>query len=213
MVTDAPGALRKLMLPIVAVHPEVAKSFLFGLTGQFNAPAEADFGGQGAVFVHFDATGGSDAALRSSLAIADGFVVLLRHLDAASLEAARTRLEQLGAQASLPRAYVVARAAVEREVKIGCPACAQKLRVEHAEAGRTARCPRCEFTFKIPTAELVLRTGLALDAGVPVTAAILGQPDSCRAAVQPLLDLIRRAAAAPKPLADLSGKQLISLPV
>jgi hypothetical protein len=217
MVSEAGPTTRKLMLPLLAVHPEVAKSFLFGLTGQFTAPAEADFNGQGVVFVHFAPAAGNEAALRSSLAIADGLVVLLRHLDAASLETARARLAELSAS-NLPRVFVVARAAVEHELKIGCPACAQKLRVEHAEAGRTARCPRCEFTFRIPRAEALLRSGLTLAAEVPVSAAILGQPESCRAAVQPLLELLRRArpaSGAGAPAADppaSAARQLCPLP-
>jgi hypothetical protein len=217
MVTDAPAAVRKLMLPILAVHPEVAKSFLFGLTGQFAAPAEADIDGQPAVFVHFDQAGGGEAALLSSVAIADGLILLLRHLDADALQATQKLLARLPVAAT-PRIFVVARAAVETEIKMGCPACAQKLRVEVAEAGRTARCPRCEFTFKIPSPEAVLRTGLSLDKSVPVTTAILGQSESCQAAVRPLLELARRshpAPAAPRVSgagADLAGTRLVPLP-
>ena len=195
MVTDALAPARKLMIPLVAVHPEVAKSFLFGLTGQFTAPAEADLDGQPAVFVYFDRAGGGEAAMLSSLAIADGVIVLLRHVDPDSLQATRKILASLPA-ANLPRLFVVARAAVETEIKMGCPACAQKLRVECAEAGRSARCPRCEFTFRIPSAEAVLRTGLPLDAGVPVRTAILGHSESCRAAVHPLVAQIRPEARA-----------------
>lgn len=199
MVTDAVAPVRKLMLPILAVQPEVAKSFLFGLTGQFTAPAETEIQGQPLVFVHFDPAGGGEAALLACLAIADGLVVLLRHLDTESLENARRLLARAPEVAALPRIFVVVRAAVETELKLGCPACAQKLRVDTAETGRTARCPRCEFTFRIPAPAAVLRAGLPLDGHIPVTTAVLGQGASCRSAVQPLLGVIGRGRADVRP--------------
>ena len=201
MAIDAIPGPRKLVVPIAAVHREVVKSFLLGLCGSMDEPAEGEWEGQRIMLPVFDTQGRGDTALASGLSIADGLILLIRHLDAESIERARETLAAAPPPDRLPRVLVIGRAEMEREYKAACPACAQKMLLNDADAGRGARCPRCEYRFRILEPAAYLRAALNVGAATPVYLAALGQPAGCRACLGPLLRAARPAPPAVSPVA------------
>ncbi len=136
----------------------------------------------------------SPDAVDSSLASADGILLLIRHLDSNSLDQAKALLGKLPNAATH---IAICRAETDVEFKMSCPSCRQKLWIRDADVGRNGRCPHCKIAFVLPSPEDHLRSVFEWPNSDPLLRIIMDRPVSCRDALEVLANTIvaRRAAA------------------
>lgn len=125
--------------------------------------------------------------------MADALVLLTRFLDRDSLDEVRQLFARMPAHGKQPLSVLYVRNEGEREFKMSCPACSQKLWVRDREAGHTGRCPNCERKFKTPSQAELLTTQLMLLSSISVVKVVQRNAASCRG---PLLGLIDRLQSA-----------------
>lgn len=118
---------------------------------------------------------------------ADVLVLLIRHMDSASIHSIRIRYARLGGDRRVPLGIFILREEQEQEFKIGCNACGQKLWMNENDIGKKGRCPNCRTPFLIPTPSEYLRERLILPDAVPVLNVSLGNVMLCRGALTNLL--------------------------
>jgi hypothetical protein len=118
---------------------------------------------------------------------ADAFVLLVHFLDQASIGVARRLYHRLRVVRPVPMGVFLFRAADERQFKISCPECGQKLWVLESEVGRRGRCVNCRHPIGIRTPSEFLREMLSLPDSVPVLNVVKGDGPICRGALSNLL--------------------------
>lgn len=120
------------------------------------------------------------------IAKADSLVVLVRFMDAISMEKVRSIFQKLDVEHSTPLSIVIVREPGEAEFKIACPECGQKLWVRDADAGKTGRCPNCKRQLRLMLQHEHLRQILELPEEVPVHYVEKDDPQSLKEAMMRL---------------------------
>ncbi len=84
---------------------------------------------------------------------ADRIIALLRHMDLISIAEIKKIIEQLETKAGGKYAVVLFKNSGEKEYKVSCIECGQKIMVPDGQVGAKARCPKCKKTFDIMSRE------------------------------------------------------------
>lgn len=110
---------------------------------------------------------------------ADICIMLVRHLDAGSLDRLRDMVRRLPSIAMQNLQVTICRKPGENEYKISCSKCHQNLVVSDALTFLRVRCPQCHDVFTVPAQTDVLRNGLVLNASRHVRKITIGDSHSC----------------------------------
>ncbi len=86
-----------------------------------------------------------DAAIEDS----DKFIALIQHMDLISIGRLRDIIEKLEAKSKDKYAVLLYKKAGEKEYKISCIECGQKIWIPDEGTGAKARCPKCRKSFEI----------------------------------------------------------------
>ncbi len=190
MSPTASSEPRALSVPVLSVEPGLGVEFIRGVLGD---PAAGDAGEL--TFEHYhvrlkatDDDPGMETAWAAQLAQADAVALVVHYLDGASLQHVHRRFHgALKARPGLPVGLFLFRQDGEREFKLSCAECGQKLWVREADIGKRGRCPHCRHPLMIPTPSEYLRERLSLPDATPVLNVIKGDVSLCRGALANLL--------------------------
>lgn len=114
---------------------------------------------------------------------AEVLVLLVRFLDAMSLEKLKVIRAGLSDISSKPMAVFLFREEGEIDFKMSCPACGQKLWVRDTDENKKGRCPNCKEAFRLPSQAAQVKSTLTLPDSVPITRVMRGSMSSCRNAL------------------------------
>lgn len=122
------------------------------------------------------------------VADADALVILARHLDMLSMDQLKGIYRSLPLDTSIPPlAFFLVRDAGEKDFKMSCLDCGQKLWVRDYDVGKTGRCPSCRQAFHIAAQSDYLRRQLALPDNLPVEQVELGDNPTAMDALERLI--------------------------
>ncbi|HBA85745.1 MAG TPA: hypothetical protein DCZ95_16810 [Verrucomicrobia bacterium] len=178
----------KVNVLILSVHQELGETFLqsvcagaAGTSGETiieNRPIRVEvLAGDSRLNPSWDET------IRKSDAVA----LLVRFMDAVSMEKIRAIYRRLPGEKTPPIAVYLFREEGEIDFKVSCPSCGQKLWVRDSDVNKRGRCPNCKKAFKLPSQAGHLKSQLMLPDAVPATTVVRGNSSSCRGAVASLL--------------------------
>lgn len=184
-----PERYRRVEVPVVCIAREHGQRFIQSIVSQPEplAEAEVEYEQMMIRLSTFDADPEKTPQWDEAIQRAHALVLLVRHMDAQSIQALSTRYVRIDKNRTVPLGVFIVRAEGEKEFKISCADCRQKLWVEEAAIGKRGRCPTCKKMFLIPTQTEYLREKLALPDAVPVLKVIEGNADLCRGALSNLL--------------------------
>ncbi len=117
----------------------------------------------------------------------DFCLLLVRFLDALTLDSIRDLIRMLPSNASHNLHVFICRQDGETEYKISCSKCGQKLLVRDAMAMRRARCPHCQDFFQVPGQVDLVRSELLMATNRMVRKVVLGDPISCQQALEAVI--------------------------
>lgn len=179
---------RRLFIPVLAAEPGIADAFVRAVLGAAEETSgEVDFGHHHA-FLEAIPPGDTElAGARVKYQQADAIVWLVHFMDGRSLEDARVLLERVAASCTAPMGVFIFRPEAERQFKISCHECGQKLWVMEHEVGMRGRCVNCRRPMMIPTPSEHLRATLRLRDSVPVLNVVRSDASLCRGALANLL--------------------------
>ncbi|MCF7837288.1 MAG: hypothetical protein K9N49_01535, partial [Candidatus Marinimicrobia bacterium] len=103
-------------------------------------------------------------------------VILVRHLDLASLDKIKAIYRRLPQETIRPLSIGLFREEGELDFKMSCPACGQKLWVRDSDVGKQGRCPKCKWAFALPSQAAHVKTHLTLPETVPVISVLKSSP-------------------------------------
>jgi len=181
-------ARRKYFVPVLSAEAELAERFVGSVLGSPNDGEGILDLGDYQIFM--EAVPRAAAVLPGAavkLGQADGCVLLVQHLDVASMDDARALLDQVNVAPSSPLGVFIYRAEADRRFKISCPECGQKLQVMEREIGMRGRCVNCKRPMKVPTPSEHVRRILRLPDAVPVLNVVHGSASLCCGALENLL--------------------------
>ena len=190
MPSIAPNETRALFVPVLSVDPELGMEFIRGVLGD---PAADGVGELKFEHYHVRLRATADdpeaqADWAAHLAEADAAALVVHYLDGASLQGIHRRFHgALRARPDLPVGLFLFRQEGEREFKLSCGECGQKLWVREADIGKRGRCAHCRHPLIIPTPSEYLRERLSLPDAAPVLNVIKGDISLCRGALANLL--------------------------
>jgi len=122
------------------------------------------------------------------VADADALVILARYLDVLSMDHMKGIYRSLPLDSSIPPlAFFLVREAGEKDFKMSCLECGQKLWVRDYDIGKTGRCPSCKQAFQIPAQSDYLRRQLALPDNLPVEVVEMGDNPTSEDALERLV--------------------------
>lgn len=124
-----------------------------------------------------------NAAWSARIQTADVLVMLVRFLDALSLDRIKYIRNHLPDAPPIPMAVLLFREEGEIDFKMSCPACGQKLWVRDTDEDKRGRCPNCKKAFRLPSQAQHVKAELSLPDAVPVTRVVRGNASSCRNAL------------------------------
>ncbi len=172
-------------MPVIGGEP--------GLSPAFVESARASSGDTISILKHhvhleaIEGTGLDAEAAAAPLKRADAFVLLCHFLDQASLQGVRQLYHRLKAIRDVPLGLFILRNPDEKQFKISCPQCGQKLWVSEEEIGMRGRCVNCRHGWTIEAPAESIRHGLRLPDSVPVLNVTRGNAAGCRGALANLL--------------------------
>ena len=109
---------------------------------------------------------------------ADLVIGLVRHVDLVSLQTLEQIFQKIPSGLMLPTGFFLYRKESEKDFKMSCPYCGQKLWVCDTDQDKRGRCPNCKKGFTLPQQEAHLSQSLGLRSSVPVRKIIQGDPAS-----------------------------------
>ena len=173
---------------VISVQPDLITPFIISAAGGTGGSAKATLKGVADVYlepiVEADLQGEST---QSRLRECDFCLLLVKFLDALTLDAIRDLLRQLPANAAHNLHVFICRDAGEVEYKISCSKCGQKLLVRDAMAMRRARCPHCQDFFQVPGQVDLVRAELLMATNRLVRKVVLGDQASCLQALEAVI--------------------------
>lgn len=118
---------------------------------------------------------------------ADMILGLVHFVDVVSLTVLNELLKQSVGSTRLPTAVLVYRKENEKDFKMSCPFCGQKIWVRDADQDKRGRCPNCHKGFTLPEQEEHVTGVLQLAKEIPVQRVVRGNPSSFSAPLKQLL--------------------------
>ncbi len=178
----------KVNVLVLSIHQELGETFL-----QSVCAGASGMAGDTVIEsrpVHVEILAG-DSRLNPSwddtIRKADAVALLVRFLDAVSMDKIRAIYRRLPSERSLPIAVYLFREEGEIDFKVSCPACGQKLWVRDTDVNKRGRCPNCKKAFKLPSQSGHLKSQLMLPDAVPAITVVRGNSASCRGSIASLL--------------------------
>lgn len=184
-ILPLPSTLQILLL---CLHDDLGRAFLKTVCPR-PAGLEGDLQVEG-LPVHLRVLAGEPRGVpgwEETVREADGVVVLLRFLDVVAMDRLRSLYRRLPADRSSPLLMLLFREEGERDFKVSCPACGQKLWIRDEDVGKRGRCPNCTKAFRLPSQAGFLRTQLMLSDAVQILTVISGRVAACRGALANLV--------------------------
>lgn len=179
---------RKLFIPVLSAEPGIAESFVRAVLGEVDATSgEVDFGQHHAFLEAVPPDSADLAGSKLKYQQADALVWLVHFMDGRALDDARVLLGRVSVACAAPMGVFIFRPEAERQFKISCPECGQKLWVMEHEVGMRGRCVNCRRPMMIPTPSEHLRATLRLRDSVPVLNVVRSDASLCRGALANLL--------------------------
>lgn len=184
---------------VISAQPDLVGTFIESVGGSKGGSAKATLKGLADVYLE----GVSEGDLKTESGAArlretDFCLLLVRFLDALTLDAIRDLMRMLPSNAAHNLHVFICRNAGEMEYKISCSKCGQKLLVKDAMAMRRARCPHCQDFFQVPGQVDLVRAELLMPTNRMVRKVILGDLASCQQALEAVIGHHAMRAAAAK---------------
>jgi hypothetical protein len=173
---------------VVSAQPELIEPFVTAVTGGYGSAGKVTL--RGITDVCLEPMRHEDLSSESTRARArdqDFCILLARFLDSDTLERMRDVIRQLPHQSVQNLHVTICRNAGETEYKISCTKCNQRLLVRDAFAFRRVHCPRCSEMFMVRGEADLIRGELLLNATRMVRKVVLGDPVSCREALEGMI--------------------------
>lgn len=150
---------------VISAQPELPGSFITSVCGGSGGSAKATLRGIADVYLEpFAPDVLTQEGTQSRLREMDFCLLLVKFLDALTLDAIRDLIRALPSNASHSLHVLICRQSGESEYKISCTKCGQKLMVRDAMAMRRARCPHCQDFFQVPGQADLVRAELLVPA-------------------------------------------------
>ncbi len=196
---------RRCFVPVLAVEPEIAGRFVRGLLPTSEPGGVVDIGAHHVFLEALTVLTPEDLGWKARLRQADASVVLVHFLDQRLLEAA-SRLLREATMVGVPSAVFIYRAESERQFKISCDHCGQKLWVLEEEIGRRGRCAACRQPIRISSPAERVRARMQVPDSVPVLNVVEQNAALCRGA---LANLLVRIGAPPLAQESISSREFL----
>ena len=152
-------------------------------------------------------------AVAATLAAADAVLLLVRFMDALTMDRLKAICAEIPREPPVPMAVLLFREPEEIDFKISCPACSQKLWVRDTDEGKRGRCPNCKTAFHLPSQAQYAKTELALRGDVPLTRVVGKDARSCRNALDNLRGHLAGAGSGPPFEPDVLIRRTARIPV
>ncbi len=196
---------RRRFVPVLAAEPDIAGRFVAGLLPGGVASGVVDVGAHHVYLEAVTIVTPDDVGWKGRLRQADAAVVLVHFLDQRLLEGA-SRLIREATMAGVPAGVFIYRAQSERQFKISCDHCGQKLWVLEEEIGRRGRCAACRQPIAIVSPAERVRSRMQLPDAVPVLNVVEQNAALCRGA---LANLLVRIGAPNVPETPASSREFL----
>ena len=184
---------------VVSAQPDLPELFIQSVGGGKSGSAKATL--KGLADVYLEPVSEEDMKQESGMSRlreSDFCLLLVRFLDAFTLDSIRDLIRLLPSNAAHNLHVFICRAAGEIDYKISCSKCGQKLLVRDAMAMRRARCPHCQDFFQVPGQVDLVRAELLMPTNRMVRKIILGDLTSCQQALEAVIGHHATRAAAAK---------------
>lgn len=179
---------KRLFVPVVAVESEIAPQFVLSVLEASETPAGVvDVAGCHVFIEALSAAALDEAGVQARFRQADAVVLLLRFLDNATLDKTARWLPRLTLPSAPLGVFIYCADPANRQFKISCDACGQKLWVLEKEIGLRGRCANCRGPMRIPSPAERARKRLNIPDSVPVLNVARGDAPLCRGALANLL--------------------------
>ena len=109
----------------------------------------------------------------------------IRYSDLITLESAKKTTTRLTAQS--PISLWILRQEGQKDFKMSCPLCGQKIWVRDADVNKRGRCPNCKKAFNLPAQDKQIRSLLSLNESTSVCTVFEQSKLSVESAVRALL--------------------------
>ena len=173
---------------VVSAQPELPGSYVSSVCGGDGGSAKATLRGVADVYLEpFLPEAIGQEAAQGRLREMDFCLLLVKHLDAITLDSIRDLMRSLPSAATHNLHVLICRQTGEIEYKISCTKCGQKLLVRDAMAMRRARCPHCQDFFQVPGQADLVRAELLIPSNRLVRKVMLEDPASGRQALEAII--------------------------
>lgn len=171
-------------IAVIAVESEAGKKFVQGCCSM-PAPAESGFVQIGDVNVQLELIADEDPEAKVDQY--DATVLLVHHMDILSVNSLRRIYRALEKKPELSTVVSLFKGTGEKQYKISCFECGQKIWVPEDKSKSQGKCPKCWAAFELLTREEHARLVLGLVEGVDVKTVPEGDTEACKSALELLL--------------------------
>lgn len=186
---------RRRFVPVLAVELDIASRFVATVLHEGAPAGVVEIGPHHVYLEAVTAAEPDDVGWKGRLRQADAVVVLVHFLDHRLLDAASSFIRE-ATMVAVPTAVFIYRAEAERQFKISCDCCGQKLWVMEEEVGRRGRCAGCREPMLIVAPAERVRARLQLPDTIPVLNVVERNVALCRGALANLLVRVGLTATA-----------------
>ncbi len=127
----------------------------------------------------------------------NGGILIVRYMDIITLEKLRSICQSMNERGSFPYFIGIYRDPQQREFKISCPSCGQKLWVKDRDEGRRNLCPNCKKNFLLYSQVEHLRNELNLPRTISVIKFFQQNTATCKQMLKTLVQNIASPEAYP----------------
>ena len=174
--------------PVISVEPELGLDYVRAVLEDNEVTAGELAFEQYHLFLEYLPEAAEDSpAAQARLQQADAVILLVHFMDAPNLQSVRAVYQRIMATRNVPMGVFIFRPQTERQFKISCTECGQKMWILEQDIGMRGRCINCRRPMVIPTPSEYLRAQLMLPDSVPVLNVIRGDTSLCRGALANLL--------------------------
>lgn len=177
--------MNSVKISVLGLEEEECKLFIKG-TCSMPVPAGSGFRQIDDTEIHLTCRPQKDMDV--ALKDADRAVVVVHNIDLISVEGLRPIGEHLKSKSAIPYLWALLTLEDEKEFKISCIECGQKMWIPDGRKGANARCPKCKKSFSIPTREEYLQLVLGIDDRSQTITVDESKPDTFERMIKQLLD-------------------------